>query len=102
MLVDLELPNSVANCRGLPRCQWITKSVLLKDNNSEFVVIGVCHSVSSNLVVGSDGPLGLIKVAVQIIDVLVVEERTFDWMFPLFAWNIMHSTKEQVCMITIK
>jgi hypothetical protein len=59
ILVDSELPNSVADYKGLPRCRWITKSVLLKDNNGEFVVVSVCHSVSSDLVVGSDEPLDL-------------------------------------------
>ena len=37
------------------------------------------------------GPLGLNRVAVQIIDVLVVRDMTSDWIFTLCAWNIMHA-----------
>jgi hypothetical protein len=44
-----------------------------------------------DLVVGSDEPLDMSKVVVQILDVLVVEDRTSDWMFILHAWNIMHA-----------
>jgi hypothetical protein len=91
ILVDPVLPSGVAECEGLPRCQWITKCVLLKDDNAGAVAIGVCHSVCPKLVLGSDGPLGPSRVAVQIVDVLVVEERTSDWMFTLRAWNIMHA-----------
>jgi hypothetical protein len=91
ILVDLVLPSGIAECEGLPRSQWITKCVLLKDDNAGAVAIGVCHSVCPKLVLGSDGPLGPSRVAVQIVDVLVVEERTSDWMFTLRAWNIMHA-----------
>jgi hypothetical protein len=65
--------------------------MLLKDNNDDHVAIGVCHSVCPDLVLGSDGPLVLSKVAVQIVDILVVEDKTSDWMFTLRAWNIMHA-----------
>jgi hypothetical protein len=91
ILLDPILPSGVAECEGLPRSQWITKCVLLKDDNAGSVAIGVCHSVCPKLVLGSDGPLGLSRVAVQIVDVLVVEERTSDWMFTLRAWNITHA-----------
>jgi hypothetical protein len=90
-LVDPVLPSGVAECKGLPRSQWITKSVLLKDDNGGFVAIGVCHSVYPKLVLSSEGPLGPSRVAVQIVDVLVVEEKTSDWMFTLRAWNITHA-----------
>jgi hypothetical protein len=91
ILVDSVLPSSVADCEGLPRSQWITKCVLLKDNNGESLAIGVCHNVCPDLVLGSDGPLGLNRVVVQIVDVLVVKDRTLDWMFTLRAWNITHA-----------
>jgi hypothetical protein len=91
ILVDPVLPSGVAECEGLPRSQWITKCVLLKDDNAGSVAIGVCHSVCPKLVLGSDGPLGSSRVVVQIVDVLVVEERTSNWMFTLHAWNIMHA-----------
>jgi hypothetical protein len=91
ILVDPVLPSGVADCEGLPRSQWITKCMLLKDDNGGSLAIGVCHSVCPNLVLGSDGPLGPSRVAVQIIDVLVVEDRTSNWMFTLRAWNITHA-----------
>jgi hypothetical protein len=91
ILVDPVLPLGVADCEGLPRSQWITKCVLLKDDNGDFVAFGVCHNVCPNLVLGSDGPLGSSRVAVQIVDIFVVEDRTCDWMFTLRAWNIKHA-----------
>jgi hypothetical protein len=91
ILVDPVLPSGVAECEELPRSQWITKCVLLNDDNASSIAIGVCHNVCPKLVLGSDGPLGPSRVAVQIVDVLVVEERTSDWMFTLRAWNIMHA-----------
>jgi hypothetical protein len=65
--------------------------VFPKDNNDESIAIGVCYSVYPNLGVGSDGPLDMNKVAVQIVDVLVVEDRTSNWMFTLCAWNITNT-----------
>ena len=91
ILVDPILPSGVAESQRLPKSEWITKCVLLKDDNGSFVAIGICHSVCSKLVLGSDGPLDPSRVAVQIVDVLVVEERTSDWMFTLCAWNIVQA-----------
>jgi hypothetical protein len=91
ILMDPVLLSGVADCEGLPRSQWITKYVLLKDDNGGSIAIGVYHSMCPNLVLGSDGPLGPSRVAVQIVDVLIVEDRTFDWMFTLRAWNITHA-----------
>ena len=71
--------------------EWITTCVLLKDDNDGSVAIGVYYSVCPKLVLNSDGPLGPSRVVVHIVDVLVVEERTLDWMFTLHAWNIMHA-----------
>lgn len=76
--MDPRLPSSIADCEGLPRSQWIMKYLLLKDNNGDTVAIGDCYSMCPDLVLGSDGPLDLNRVAIQIIDILVVEDRTFD------------------------
>jgi hypothetical protein len=62
------------------------------------IAIGVYHSMCPDLVLGSDGPLGLSRVAVQIVDVLVVQDRTFDWMFTLRAWNITHAFYDGVSL----
>jgi hypothetical protein len=91
ILIDLVLSLGVAKCEGLPRSKWITKCMLLKDNNGVTVAIGVCHSVCPDLVLGSDGPLGSNRVVVQIVEVLVLEDRTSDWLFTLRVWNIMHA-----------
>jgi hypothetical protein len=56
ILVDPVLPSGVAECEELPRSQWITKCVLLNDDNASSIAI-VCHSVCpTKLVFGSDGP----------------------------------------------
>jgi hypothetical protein len=91
ILVDLVLPSGVTGCKGLSRSEWLTKYVLLKDDNGGSVAIGVCHSVCPNLVLGSNGPLDPSRVVVQIVVVLVVEDRTSDWMFTLRTWNITHA-----------
>jgi hypothetical protein len=64
ILMDPVLPIGVVDYEGLPRSQWITKCVLLKEDNSDSVAFGICHSVCPNLVLGSDGPLGPTKVVV--------------------------------------
>ena len=64
ILVEPKLPQGVADCDGLPRCQWITKSVLLKEDDGEFLDIGVYHSVCPKFVDGNEGLLGPNKVAV--------------------------------------
>jgi hypothetical protein len=91
ILVELVLLSGVVDCEGLSRSKWITKCVLLKYKNGDHVAIGVCHSVCPDLVLNSDGPLGLSRVDVQIIDILVVEDKTSDWMFILHTWNITHA-----------
>ena len=85
ILVDPVFSLGVAKCMGLPMSEWITKCVLLKDDNVGSIAIGIYHSVYPKLVLGSDGPLGPSKVAVQIIDILVVEDQTSNWMFILSA-----------------
>lgn len=64
ILMEPKLPNGVADYKGLLRCCRIIKFVLLKDDDDESVVVGVCHSVFFDLVGGNEGPLGLNKVAV--------------------------------------
>lgn len=57
ILVDPKHLHGIADCKELPRCSWITKFVLL---------IGIYHNVSPELIIGSQGPLGEGKVAIQI------------------------------------
>lgn len=55
------------------------------------MALGVCHSVCPKLVLGNEGPLGPNKIAIQITDVLVMDDRITDWMFTLCAWRISHA-----------
>jgi hypothetical protein len=49
----------------------------------------ICHSVSAELVIDSDGlPLGNDRVAVQIAESLLEEEVPSEWMFSMRAWHI--------------
>jgi hypothetical protein len=49
----------------------------------------ICHSVSADLVIDSDGmPLGNDRVAVQIAEPLLEEEVSLQWMFSMRVWHI--------------
>jgi hypothetical protein len=53
------------------------------------VARGICHSVSRDLVIDSDGmPLGNDPFAVQIAESLLEEEVPSEWMFSMRAWHI--------------
>ena len=56
----------ILECKGVPRHLWTTKCVSLHNNDGIALGEGICHSVKSDLVVGSIGPLGDTHVAVQI------------------------------------
>lgn len=75
----------IPNCEGIPRRLWMTKVVDLYSEALVHVADGICHSVNSDLVIGSNGPLGDSLVAVQIsksVDFDVVPE---DWKHSLRA-----------------
>jgi hypothetical protein len=52
---------------GVPRHFWTTKCVSLHNDNGIAVGEGICHSVKSDLVVGSTRPLGNMYLAVWIL-----------------------------------
>jgi hypothetical protein len=56
----------IPECEGVPRHLWTTKYVSLHNCDGIAVGEGICHSVKSDLVLGSRGPLGDTHVAVQI------------------------------------
>jgi hypothetical protein len=62
VLSDRDIPEG----EGVPRHLWTTKCVSLHNDGGIAMGEGICHSVKSNLVVGSTGPLGNTHVAVQI------------------------------------
>ncbi|KAG0572237.1 hypothetical protein KC19_VG078600 [Ceratodon purpureus] len=83
------LPDNVVTCEGLPRSSWITKSVTLVNVYGSIVAKGICHSIDSDLVIGSDGAqLGDDQVAVQIAESLCEDDVPSEWMFSLRAWHI--------------
>ena len=45
----------------------------------------------SKLVIGNEGPLSPNKVLVQKIDLLIWKEKSSNWMFTLYVWNITHA-----------
>jgi hypothetical protein len=83
------LPNGVAQCKGFGRLSWITKCVTLTNESGVDVARGICHNMSIELVIDSDGlPLGNDRVAVQIVESLLEEEIPSEWMFSMRAWHI--------------
>jgi hypothetical protein len=86
VISDRDIPE----CEGVPRHLWTTKCVSL--HNSDGIVLGegICHSVKSDLVVGSTGPLGDTHVAVQVSRSLKPDEFPDDWRYPVRAFPITH------------
>jgi hypothetical protein len=74
----------------VPRHLWTTKCVSLHNDDGIEVGEGICHSVKSDLVVGSNRPLGDIHVAVQISKSLKPDEYLDDWRYSIWAWPIIH------------
>jgi hypothetical protein len=51
--------------------------------------MGICHNVSAELVIDSDGlPLGNDCITVQIGESLLEEEVPSKWMFSMKSWRI--------------
>ena len=65
----------------MPCHLWTTKYVSLHNSNSIALEEGICHSVKSDLVVESMGPLGDTHVAVQISRSLKLDEFPNDWRY---------------------
>ena len=64
---DLEsMSVGIPDCEGLPRRLWNTKCVTLYNEEGRLVGEGMCHSVKSDLVVGTNGPLGDSHVEIHI------------------------------------
>ena len=83
----LTVPKGVAQCEGIPRKSWMTKCVVLKNETSMVVGRGICHNMSSDLVIDNDN-LGDDRVAVQIVESLSKHDVPSDWMFQMRAWHI--------------
>ncbi len=75
-------------CDGIPRGLWATKFVTLKNDSGIPIAEGICHSVKSDLVIGSSGPLGNTHVAVHVCKTLLDDETLDGWRYSVRAWPI--------------
>ena len=67
----------------------MTKCVSLMNEAGVLVGKGICHNVSSDLIIDSDNqPPGDDGVAIQIADSLFKNEIPSDWIFQLRSWHI--------------
>ena len=57
-------------CDGTPRRLWVGKCVVLHRADGFPIARGICRNVSSDIVIGSSGPLGESHVAIQIFSSL--------------------------------
>ena len=80
----------IPQCEGIPRRNWTGKCVVLQNANGAAVAEGICHNVSSNVVIGSSGPLGNSHVAVQISSILSEINVPNKWRYSVQAWPIEH------------
>jgi hypothetical protein len=94
--------------RDIPECKvmschlWTTKCVSLDNDNGIAVGEGICHSVKSDLVVGSTGPLRNTQVAVQISKSLKPDEFPDDWRYSVRAWPIIHVFYNGASFLTMR
>jgi hypothetical protein len=83
------LPDGVAQYEGFGQPSWITKYVTLMNKSRVDVARGICHSVSAELVIDSDGLLlDNDRVTLQIVESLLEEEVPLEWMFSMRVWHI--------------
>ena len=80
----------IRECKGMPCHLWTTKCVSLDNDNGIVVRERIFHSVKSDLIVKSTGPLRATQVAVQISKSLKLDEFPDDWRYYVRAWPITH------------
>ena len=78
----------IPDYEGIPRPMWMTQVVDLHSSAGVHVAQGICYSVSSDVVIGANGPLGDLHVAVQISKTLNHEAILDEWRYSLRAWPI--------------
>lgn len=83
-----EVSEDIPSCEGIPRRLWAAKFVTLHGVGGFPVAEGLCHSVSYDLVLGCNGPLGDSHVAVQISKSLSLEHVPDEWRYSVRAWLI--------------
>ena len=80
--VSVEIPQY----EGLPRRLLNTKCVTLYSEEGKLVGEGMCHSVKSDLVVGTNGPLCDSHIAIHICRSHSKEDIPQDLVYALVAW----------------
>ena len=83
-----EMNIDIPECEGLPRRLWNTMCVTLYNIQGTLVGEGTCHSVNSDLVLGTNDPLGDTHVAVHISRTHSEEDNSGDWVYSLIGWPI--------------
>ena len=85
-----EMNVGIPECKGLPRRLWNTKCVTLYNEEGVLVGEGTCHSVNSDLVLGTTGPLGNSHVAVFVAKTYSEEHLPKERVYSLVAWPIKY------------
>lgn len=89
---DVEVQQSmnveIPEWEGIPRRLWNTKCVTLYNEDGLHVGDGTCHSVSSDLVLDANSPLGDSHVVVHIVRSHSEADIPRDWTYSLRAWPI--------------
>ena len=75
-------------CDGTPRRLWAGKCVVLHRTDGFPIAKGICWNVSSEVVVGSNGPFGDSHVAIQISSNLSMANVPDEWRYSIRAWPI--------------
>ena len=70
---------------GTPRRLWVGKCVVLHRSDGFPIAKGICRNVSSDVVVGSSGPLGDSRVAIQISSSLSIADAPDEWRYSIRA-----------------
>ena len=70
-------------CEGIPQQLWMGKCVVLYKNDGVPVAKGICRNISSDVVIGTTGPLGDSHVAVQISSSLSMADVPDEWRYSI-------------------
>lgn len=77
-------------CKGISQCLWVTKLVTLYSDGGLPVAEGICHNVSSDLVLSWNGALGDSHIAVQNLKSLSIVDVLDEWRYSVRASPIEH------------
>ena len=75
----------ILQCEGIPRWNWTGNCVVLQNASGAIVAERICRNVSSDVVIGSSGPLGDSHVAVQISSSLSKIDVPDEWRYSVRA-----------------